>query len=24
YQGLLNDAGKIATWENYVSQTIDV
>ena len=24
YQGLLIDAGKIATWENYVSQTIDV
>ena len=24
YQGLLTDAGKIATWENYVSQTIDV
>jgi hypothetical protein len=23
YQGLLIDAGKIATWENYVSQTID-
>lgn len=24
YQGLLIDAGQIATWENYVSQTIDV
>jgi hypothetical protein len=24
YQGLLIDAGNIATWENYVSQTIDV
>jgi len=24
YQGLLIDADNIATWENYVSQTIDV
>jgi sugar phosphate isomerase/epimerase len=24
YQGLLIDAGQIATWENYVSQTIDM
>jgi hypothetical protein len=24
YQGLLIDAGQIATWENYVSQTIEV
>ena len=24
YQGLLMDAGNIATWENYVSQTIDL
>ena len=24
FQGLMIDAGKIATWENYVSQTIDV
>ena len=24
YQGLLIDAAKIGTWENYVSQTIDV
>ncbi len=24
YQGLLIDAAQIATWENYVSQTIDV
>ncbi|OBG75461.1 MULTISPECIES: hypothetical protein [unclassified Mycobacterium] len=24
YQGLLVDAGQLATWENYVSQTIDV
>ena len=24
FQGLLSDAGKIATWENYVSQTIEV
>jgi hypothetical protein len=24
YQGLLIDGGNIATWENYVSQTIDV
>jgi hypothetical protein len=24
FQGLMIEAGKIATWENYVSQTIDV
>jgi sugar phosphate isomerase/epimerase len=24
YQGLLIDAGQIATWENYVSQTLEV
>jgi sugar phosphate isomerase/epimerase len=24
YAGLLNDAGHIATWENYVSQTIEL
>ncbi len=24
FQGLMMDAGKIATWENYVSQTIEV
>jgi hypothetical protein len=24
FQGLLIDAGQIATWENYVSQTIEV
>ena len=24
FQGLMVDAGQIATWENYVSQTIDV
>jgi hypothetical protein len=24
FQGLMIDAGKIATWENYVSQTIEV